>query len=367
MESVIIFALFLLLICISVLVVKTFKRIKRSARSFELALALIYSWSLLLFLFGMLFHSNPYYKPVDPVDHECYSPFSQEHSITLIYLLVLFHVGVYLLWKKGKLLPPIIFVTSILLTLIGTIVNIGILLQVSKHESEIFLGHDDAADILFMFAPGVAIAIGILLLVRTTRIKISETQNKEYKNKLLYAINNYLLKLNNFPVAVLIFFLPIALLSVILLTLLGQDVDSCIKVFQDTTLWRFSQQMHPPPLDHKGHYLCTIAAKGNPALVKPISIGRRGGKPIIVNRQLQIANAFEELIQDFSPVLHKVIRTNYDRYGYNLSLLINSSFKSNILYLIMKPLEWFFLIILYTVCEKPEDKISKQYLPNEQP
>ena len=155
--------------------------------------------------------------------------------------------------------------------------------------------------------------------------------------------------------------IPLLLVITIILILFGQDSNSLIKVFTETTTWRFSQQMHPPILDHKGHYLCTVAASGNPAIVKPLRLGKRNGNTIIVNRQLLIANAFEEMIQDFSPKLHRFIRRNYDHYGYNLSLKINTNLRSNFTYLIMKPLEWMFLFCLYLFCEKPEERIGRQY------
>ena len=98
--------------------------------------------------------------------------------------------------------------------------------------------------------------------------------------------------------------------------LFGDDYDAVSKALTETTTWGFSQHDHPPHLPHQGHYLCTVAACGSPQLVKPLRWGIRGKQRIIVNRQLQIANAFEELIADLSPTLHRFIRKNYDRYGY---------------------------------------------------
>ncbi len=143
--------------------------------------------------------------------------------------------------------------------------------------------------------------------------------------------------------------------------LFGQDYNSLVKVFTETATWRFSQHISPFPLPHEGHYLCTVAAKGSPNVVKPVRLGKRWGRTIIVNRQLQIANAFEELLSDLSPGLHRVIRHNYDKYGYDLSKKINNTKASNITYILMKPLEWIFLICLYLFVVEPEKKIKKQY------
>ncbi|WP_317167131.1 DUF6688 family protein [Winogradskyella wichelsiae] len=45
----------------------------------------------------------------------------------------------------------------------------------------------------------------------------------------------------------------------------------------------------------------------------------------------------------------------------NISTKINTIKLSNITYILMKPLEWFFLMCLYLFCNKPEEKIKQQY------
>ncbi|MFW2135145.1 DUF6688 domain-containing protein [Chryseobacterium sp. TY4] len=187
------------------------------------------------------------------------------------------------------------------------------------------------------------------------------SQNRTYKNKFLNDCNRFLSQKYDVTNWAWTFLLPVFIVLTLILMLFGQDYNSLIKVFTDTTTWTFSQKTHPPILDHTGHYLCTVAAKGNPNLVKPLYIGKRHSRPIIVNRQLQIANAFEDMLQNFSPKTHRFVRQNYDKYGYNLSKKINSELGSNLTYILMKPLELIFLIFLYLLETKPEQKISKQY------
>ncbi|MGL4581771.1 MAG: DUF6688 family protein, partial [Flavobacterium sp.] len=69
----------------------------------------------------------------------------------------------------------------------------------------------------------------------------------------------------------------------------------------------------------------------------------------------------EELVQDISPKLHRIIRTNYDKYGYDLCKKITTVRRANAIYIMMKPLEWVFLGSLYLCCINPEEKIRKQY------
>ncbi len=83
----------------------------------------------------------------------------------------------------------------------------------------------------------------------------------------------------------------------------------------------------------------------------------------MVNRQLCVANAFEQLLEEHTPRFHRALRNFYDTYGYPVSRHIRTPLSADIIYLIMKPLEWLFVIVLYLFDEKPEDRIARQYLP----
>jgi hypothetical protein len=113
------------------------------------------------------------------------------------------------------------------------------------------------------------------------------------------------------------------------------------------------------------HYLCTVASRGHSRLVKPIRAGYRRGRWIAVNRQLLVANAFEDLLAENFPSLHRKIRQVYDFIGLHIIQThrsIQTTWVCSLIYILMKPLEWFFLLILYLFCNRPEDKISMQYL-----
>lgn len=153
---------------------------------------------------------------------------------------------------------------------------------------------------------------------------------------------------------------------VILPILFGQKPDSLIRAFTDTYQHGFSQ------LDHLcenvqcgGHFLCSVGANGHPKIVKPIRYGERNGRKIICTRQLLISNAFEELVQEKCPLVHKMIRHNYNKVGrliHRYYGIFNNKYISDLVYICMKPLELLFLLILYTFDKKPENRIAKQYL-----
>ena len=75
-----------------------------------------------------------------------------------------------------------------------------------------------------------------------------------------------------------------------------------------------------------------------------------------------IANAFEEVIQEKTPRLHRTIRSFYDRYGFPVAKLIRKKWQADVVYIIMKPLEWGFLVVLYLVDVHPENRIAVQYM-----
>jgi hypothetical protein len=110
------------------------------------------------------------------------------------------------------------------------------------------------------------------------------------------------------------------------------------------------------------HYLCTVAARGHARLVRPQRIGRRRGQPIVVNRQLAVANAFEDLLHQRWPRLGRLARATYDRLGYPVSRHIRSRLVADLIYLAMKPAEWAFTLALLLLDPgSPEARIDRMY------
>ncbi len=352
----------IVLVCFFYLTVIGLKRLNRNANSIDILIGSLYIFSIILFTIGMIIHSNPYDTAINPVDMECYSPFSHNDILTLIFYYLAFNVSILLVWIRKNILPPLTLTISLVFISIGIIISLAILFQISVHNTETLYKYNSGEEqILFLFAPLFSILIGVILIFQVVTKTINETKERTYSNKYINSINTFLASKIRKPIWIVILMFPVFFIATLILILIGQDANSIIKVFTDTATWKFSQQIHPPVLDHTGHYLCTVAALGSPKIVKPIRIGQRNGKPIIVNRQLLIANAFEELIQDISPRIHGIIRKNYDKYGYNLSKKINTTYYSDLTYILMKPLEWMFLIFLYLFSINPERRINKQY------
>ena len=155
---------------------------------------------------------------------------------------------------------------------------------------------------------------------------------------------------------------PIIIILTCVLIIFGQRPDEAIRAFLETSDWALSTKISPPDITYDAHYLCTVSLRGHKEIVKPLRIGIRHGEKIIVNRQLCIANAFEDYIKEKLPKTHRFIRYIYDKYGYPLSKHINTKLQADITYILMKPLEWIFIIFLYTFDIKPENRIKTQYI-----
>lgn len=159
----------------------------------------------------------------------------------------------------------------------------------------------------------------------------------------------------------LICLIPLTGVLIIICIFLGQGPWGIIKAFTETSDWTYSTMISPPPKEYMGHYLCTVAVNGHEKLVKPTRLGVRQGVKIGVNRQLCVANAFEQVIEERTPRFHRFVRYIYDNYGYPLSKHITTKLRADIIYIVMKPLEWIFLAVLYLSDICPESRIAVQY------
>ena len=166
---------------------------------------------------------------------------------------------------------------------------------------------------------------------------------------------------SKWPLAAFFIMLPLLGILIAVLALFGQQPDSIIRAWTETSDWTLSQKIAPEGVFYDEHYLCTVAAQGHARVVKPLRMGNRHGHEVTVNRQLCIANAFEQVLEERVPWLHCPVRRFYDTYGFPVARLIHSKYTADLIYLMMKPLEWIFLAVLYLVDEKPENRIAVQY------
>jgi len=298
-----------------------------------------------------------------PNKNDCCSDsavFSPENRIG-IYTLIIFYTGAFLLTIfRERLLPPFSELVLNSFLILGLILNIIF----CKHFTTIEDGY-----IWWLF--GNIPIIMLLLIVLTEKQK----QLKEYleendfpTNGFLGRISVFILKLQpalKYPILAILLVPFIVFLSLFLI-LFGQRPDSIIKAFTDTYKHGFSQLDYMcDNVECGGHFLCSVGANGHKVIVQPKRYGERNGNRIICNRQLLISNAFEKLIEEKFPSLHKAIRKNYNKVGNVIHKhyhIFHNKYVSDVVYLAMKPIEVFFLLTLYTFDHKPENRIATQYL-----
>ena len=209
----------------------------------------------------------------------------------------------------------------------------------------------------------------ILIGIHTIRRKVEEWNNdeskeiKKFHNPYLERINKKVVDSSKWPGLAFLFMWPLLGALVCFLLLFGQRPDNIIKAWTETSNWNLSTKVSPQNIYYDEHYLCTVAAGGHPKIVKPIRKGMRHGHEVIVNRQLCIANAFEQVMEEYTPVFHRHIRKIYDKYGFPVARAIRSPYIADVVYILMKPLEVMFLLVLYTVDVNPENRIAVQYFP----
>jgi len=279
------------------------------------------------------------------------TPLSGHYVLTLLVLFCLSIVG-FLILRFFKELPPIISALCIASLLLGCLLTILYMIQVG---SRVDLIHLYVANVWLIYLQAIrqkSFDIAEIEMVEPYRLPVLKSCTKLLNDSLGWTFFSFWLMF------------PIVAVAIIILTLFGQRPDAIIQVFTYTADWTFSQQISPPIEYLSGHYLCTVAAGGDPKLVKPLRYGHRHGNKIIVNRQLCIANAFEQYIMEKFPRTHRAIRGFYDKYGYPVSKHIITTRRANVTYFLMKPLEWMFVIFLYTFDKYPENRIANQYVLN---
>jgi len=201
-------------------------------------------------------------------------------------------------------------------------------------------------------------SIALYNSIRLIRIRSEEMKNESHLHSVFYRCY-----FGKYGLALQIITFPIFVsLILFLVSVFGQKPNDIILALTETGDGLFSQK-HSALFGSPTDYVCTIASYGSPKLVGPLHTGCRHGYPIIFTRQLQICNAFEEWLAAYFPRVHRPLRVAYDALQIPVEKWKRVRLISNTLYLLLKPLEWSFLIFLYFFEYQPESRIQRQYLP----
>ncbi len=301
---------------------------------------------------------TPLYDHFEPYLH---TPIASWHMPTILFLATWSLISFWGLELRQCQLPPLPTVLCISGLEIGMILSAVFILQLFPRLTQ---GVYVFPDCLYMsLFPLNYLLVVPRILRKTIRCQLAHLDQAPPSagKPALSLCRRFLSHSLGWLLAGFLLALPLLTILLSILVLFGQVPDAAVRAFTETSDWALSQKISPPPIEYDGHYLCTVAVGGHPKLVKPTRYGIRHGKRIVVNRQLCVANAFEQLIMEQTPQLHRAIRHFYDTHGYPLSQKLTTPLRSDITYVLMKPLEWFFLLCLYTFDLKPENRIAMQY------
>lgn len=285
---------------------------------------------------------------------ERHSAVAPQYRIT-IWVLVLAAFAGYLVLTYAHMedLPPLISVLGIAAMYMGNAIGVVWIIQIWNGIEDFW--------ILFLPANWLLITIRTILSAIWKWKKLQTVEDETNPEESMNKYRGWMEKSVYWPLWALLLVWPLLGVLLVILMLFGQVPDAVIRAFTETADWNLSQKIAPQNIYYDEHYLCTVAAGGHKKVVKPQRLGIRHGHSVIVNRQLCVANAFEQILEERSPRFHKAVRHFYDTYGFPIAKMIHSKYMADVIYILMKPLEWFFLIVLYLVDVHPENRIALQY------
>jgi len=292
---------------------------------------------------------------------ETHTPIFTGAGLTICVLCFIGLIGYYYLRICSlKKIPPLLAVFSISAMYIWLVVIVIFTVQVFGSGGMVGR-YSDLYLLIYPFCIACIIVRTILCKVREWN-ELEMERGKIQNNVILNFLDKILSNSRLWPIYALVLMLPLLGIIIAILLLFGQAPDSVIKAWTETADWRLSLKEAPQNIEYDEHYLCTVAAGGHRKVVKPVRKGIRHGHEVIVNRQLCIANAFEQILEEKTPRFHKLVRRVYDRYGFPVARLIKSKWIADIIYIMMKPLEWIFLMVIYMNDVQPENRIATQYM-----
>lgn len=115
------------------------------------------------------------------------------------------------------------------------------------------------------------------------------------------------------------------------------------------------------PTEPPDCYIATAAAKGHRRFVKSEDVVHANGKVMRVNAQLRYLKCGELMIKALFPRLHKLIRLLYDTVGPLLARCLARPVLADVVYILLKPAEWFVLGLFFVLFGRKPKIVEKFY------
>lgn len=275
---------------------------------------------------------------------------------TVCAVVILAFIGyLALMFVPLEKMPPLAAVLSISAAYLGTIIAVLFAVQLFdvKEKTDFYL---------FLLPLNCILIVARIVLGKVREWEtLPMEKDRIHHNAFFRFCDKILQKAKLWPVLAVIFMFPLLGILIMILLLFGQAPDAVIRAWTETSDWNLSMRQAPQNIYYDEHYLCTVAAGGHKKVVKPLRRGVRHGHEVIVNRQLCVANAFEQVLEERTPHFHRIVRNFYDTCGFPIAKKIRKKTTADLIYILMKPLEWLFLAVLYLTEVHPEDRIAVQY------
>lgn len=84
-----------------------------------------YFLSLVVFAFGLMTHAEDFNIAIDPID-SCYIPSGGKHIFSLLFYFIIFNISAFLIWKKGRILPLLSLVLSLIFLIIDAMISFDV-------------------------------------------------------------------------------------------------------------------------------------------------------------------------------------------------------------------------------------------------
>lgn len=318
-----------------------------------IGVGILYNLIFFSFLDGVMFESDWHVVLYNGQKH---TPIFTESYLTIWFLIIIALAG-YLIVHLIPIdkIPPLTLVLGFSSMYMGTFLSIVWFAQVFQGK--------ELPEACLILLPLCCICITArTVLHKMKEYRAVQESGVQNTSSILNKCNQILSDSAKWPIVAFLLMWPLLGILIGILVLFGQEPDAVIKAWTETADWNLSQRIAPQNLYMDEHYLCTVAAGGHEKIVKPIRLGVRHGHEVIVNRQLCIANAFEQILEEKTPKFHKMVRRFYDTYGFPIGKwIMKSRLAADFTYFVMKPLEWMFLAVIYLVDSKPENRIAIQY------
>lgn len=128
--------MFIIVVALIAISLPAYVLMKLGAKLLDSLLATVFILSFLISWYTLNTLSKDYFEQIDGFEIG-YTPFAHAHRVTLYTLFILSVVALVILWFKQRALPPLLLLIVVSMILIGIVLNIAIIMQISEQTDPV--------------------------------------------------------------------------------------------------------------------------------------------------------------------------------------------------------------------------------------